>query len=57
MRHVKPAPALKAVTYDDTAPLRTLRERFLATSTISMPLAGMIVWAALGIAGSSSRAA
>ena len=38
MRHVKPAPALKAVTYYDTAPLRTLRERFLATSTISMPL-------------------
>lgn len=45
------APAMKAVTYDDTTSLRTLRDRFLATSTISMPLAGMIVWAALGIAG------
>ncbi|WP_375290572.1 hypothetical protein [Qipengyuania sp.] len=42
---------LEAQQYDDTAPLRTLRERFLATSTVSMPLAGMIVWAALGIAG------
>ena len=27
-----------------------LRERFLATSTISMPLAGLIVWSILGIA-------
>lgn len=41
---------LQAQHYDDSAPLRTLRERFLETSTVSMPLAGMIVWAALGIA-------
>lgn len=26
------------------------RERFLATSTISMPLAGLIVWSAMGVA-------
>jgi hypothetical protein len=31
-------------------PLTELRERFLATSTISMPLAGMIVWSAMGVA-------
>jgi hypothetical protein len=30
--------------------LAELRERFLATSTISMPLAGLIVWSALGVA-------
>ena len=30
--------------------LTELRERFLATSTISMPLAGLIVWSAIGIA-------
>lgn len=29
--------------------LAELRERFLATSTISMPLAGLIVWSALGV--------
>lgn len=31
-------------------PLAELRERFLATSTTSMPLAGLIVWSAIGIA-------
>ena len=31
-------------------PLAELRERFLATSTISMPLAGLIVWSAIGVA-------
>lgn len=31
-------------------PLAELRERFLATSTISMPLAGLIVWSVLGVA-------
>ena len=30
--------------------LSELRERFLATSTISMPLAGLIVWSAMGVA-------
>ena len=30
--------------------LTELRDRFLATSTISMPLAGLIVWSALGLA-------
>lgn len=30
--------------------LAELRDRFLATSTISMPLAGLIVWSALGVA-------
>ena len=30
--------------------LDQLRERFLATSTVSMPLAGLIVWSALGLA-------
>ncbi len=30
--------------------LTELRERFLATSTISMPIAGLIVWSAMGIA-------
>lgn len=30
--------------------LTELRERFLATSTISMPLAGLIVWSAIGVA-------
>lgn len=31
-------------------PLAELRERFLATSTISMPLAGLMVWSAIGSA-------
>jgi hypothetical protein len=31
-------------------PLTELRERFLATSTLSMPLAGLIVWSAMGVA-------
>ncbi len=31
-------------------PLTELRERFLATSTISMPLAGLVVWSAMGVA-------
>lgn len=30
--------------------LEDLRERFLANSTISMPLAGLIVWSGLGVA-------
>jgi hypothetical protein len=30
--------------------LAELRERFLATSTISMPLAGLLVWSLLGVA-------
>jgi hypothetical protein len=30
--------------------LAELRDRFLATSTISMPLAGLIVWAVMGVA-------
>jgi hypothetical protein len=30
--------------------LAELRQRFLATSTISMPLAGLIVWSAMGVA-------
>ena len=30
--------------------LSDLRKRFLATSTISMPLAGLIVWSGIGIA-------
>ena len=30
--------------------LSEFREHFLATSTISMPLAGLIVWSALGVA-------
>ena len=30
--------------------LAELRERFRATSTISMPLAGLIVWSAIGVA-------
>ena len=30
--------------------LAELRERFLATSTISMPLAGLIVWSLMGVA-------
>lgn len=34
----------------DKPTLITLRENFLATSTISMPLAGLIVWSAIGIA-------
>ena len=34
----------------DKRTLVALREKFLATSTISMPLAGLIVWSALGIA-------
>jgi hypothetical protein len=31
--------------------LTALRARFLATSTVSMPLAGLLVWAAIGVAG------
>lgn len=34
----------------DTRTLAALRESFLATSTVSMPLAGLIVWSALGVA-------
>ena len=34
----------------DQNSLATLRQRFLETSTISMPLAGLIVWSSLGIA-------
>lgn len=34
----------------DTRTLVSLRDDFLATSSISMPLAGLIVWSALGIA-------
>ncbi|MBS0657618.1 MAG: hypothetical protein JSR82_05135 [Verrucomicrobia bacterium] len=30
--------------------LAQLRERFLATSTVSMPIAGLIVWSAIGLA-------
>lgn len=35
---------------DDNASLRDLRADFLATSTLSMPLAGLIAWALLGVA-------
>lgn len=35
---------------DETRSLRDLRADFLATSTQSMPLAGLIVWSALGVA-------
>lgn len=35
---------------DDTVSLRRLRGDFLATSTASMPLAGLIAWTALGVA-------
>lgn len=38
------------MTLDDSRPLRELRADFLRTSTQSMPLAGLIVWSALGIA-------
>lgn len=31
--------------------LTDLRTRFLATSTVSMPLAGLLVWTAIGVAG------
>ncbi len=34
----------------EMTPLADLRERFLATSTISMPIAGLIVWSAIGVA-------
>lgn len=35
---------------DETRPLRELRADFRGGSTNSMPIAGMVVWAALGIA-------
>lgn len=35
---------------DESLPLRDLRADFLRSSTQSMPLAGLIVWTALGIA-------
>ena len=35
---------------DETATLRDLRVHFLATSTQSMPLAGLIAWSLLGVA-------
>lgn len=35
---------------NDARSLSSLREQFLATSTISMPLAGLIVWSAIGVA-------
>lgn len=35
---------------DETTTLRDLRAHFLATSTQSMPLAGLIAWSALGVA-------
>ena len=38
----------------DIRTLVSLRDSFLATSTISMPLAGLIVWCALGIAALSA---
>ncbi|HEY6816145.1 MAG TPA: hypothetical protein VI168_11440 [Croceibacterium sp.] len=34
----------------DSRTLADLRQEFLATSTVSMPLAGMIVWALMGVA-------
>lgn len=34
----------------DSQPLVRLRENFLATSTVSMPIAGLIVWSAIGVA-------
>lgn len=37
------------MTHPD-APLSELRRHFLATSTVSMPLAGLIVWTAIGVA-------
>lgn len=36
--------------FDDSASLRELRAHFLATSTASMPIAGLITWAGLGVA-------
>jgi hypothetical protein len=36
---------------DDSLSLRDLRADFLRTSTRSMPLAGLIAWSALGVAG------
>ncbi len=35
---------------NDQQPLVSLRENFLATSTVSMPVAGLIVWSAMGVA-------
>lgn len=37
-------------TEPETRSLTILRERFLQTSTVSMPLAGLIVWVGIGIA-------
>ncbi len=36
---------------NDSTALGTLKDNFLATSTVSMPIAGMIFWALAGIAG------
>lgn len=36
---------------DNDSPLRALRSDFLATSTQSMPIAGIIFWAAVAVAG------
>lgn len=36
---------------DDQASLRALRKHFLDTSTVSMPIAGMIYWGVVAIAG------
>jgi hypothetical protein len=36
---------------DATASLRTLQDHFLATSTASMPVAGLIFWAAAALVG------
>jgi hypothetical protein len=41
----------------DKRTLVALRENFLATSTISMPLAGLIVWSGIGIAAPFVRPA
>jgi hypothetical protein len=35
---------------DSTTRLSNLREDFLATSTQSMPIAGMLYWAVVGVA-------
>jgi hypothetical protein len=37
-------------TLDDGASLTRLRTDFLATSTVAMPLAGLLCWSALGVA-------
>jgi hypothetical protein len=36
---------------NDSTALGTLKDNFLETSTVSMPIAGMIFWAATGMAG------